>query len=87
MLQLRQEKITTVRDICILDKITWYIIQDKYGIFVYFISVNLIHSYSYSLIYTRYIALKQWYIPHINTNFPVIIPTYSRILNTIEKAL
>jgi len=52
----------------------------------FFISNNLL-SYSCSLVYTGYIAIKQWYIFHTNTISPTIVPTYSRVLSVIEKAL
>jgi len=55
--------------------------------FVSFISINLYYSYSYSLTCARCIDIKQQYILHTNTNYLAIIPTYSRILNAIEKAL
>jgi len=32
-------------------------------------------------------ALKQWYVPHTNTNTLAMIPTYGRVLSAIEKAL
>jgi len=35
----------------------------------------------------EYITIKQQYIPHTNTNTLAMIPTYSRVLNAIEKAL
>jgi len=35
----------------------------------------------------RYIALKQRYISHTNTNTLAMIPTYDEALSTIEKAL
>ena len=85
MLWSRWEEITSVRGMCILDKIIWYTIQDKYRNFDYFISVNFFYSYSCSLAYAGYITLKQQYIPHINTNFPVMVFIYS--LSAIEKVL
>jgi len=36
---------------------------------------------------SRYIILKQWCIPHINTNIPAMIPTYGGVLSAVEKAL
>jgi len=33
------------------------------------------------------IALKQWCVPHTNTNTLAMIPTYGGVLSTIEKAL
>ena len=32
-------------------------------------------------------ALKQRYVPHINTNTLAMIPTYGRVLSAIEKVL
>ena len=55
--------------------------------FVSIIFVNLLHLYSCSLVYAGYIALKQQYISHTNTNSLAIIPTYSGILSAIEKVL
>jgi len=37
--------------------------------------------------YARYIALKQQYISHTNTNIPAMIPTYGGVLSAIKKAL
>jgi len=34
-----------------------------------------------------YIALKQRYVSHTNTNTSAMISTYDRILSAIEKAL
>ena len=31
--------------------------------------------------------MKQQYKPHTNTNFSAMIPTYSRVLSAIKKAL
>ena len=76
-----------MRGVYVPGRIAWYTTQDKYRIFVYFISVNLFYPYSHSLIYSRYIALKQWCIAHTNTNSLAMIPTYGRILSTIEKVL
>ena len=55
--------------------------------FISIIFVNLLHLYSCSLVYAGYIALKQQYISHTNTNSLAIIPTYSGILSAIEKVL
>ena len=33
------------------------------------------------------IAIKQQCVPHTNINTPAMIPTYGRVLSTIEKAL
>ena len=33
------------------------------------------------------ITLKQWCVPHTNTNTPAIIPTYGRVLSAIKKIL
>jgi len=43
------------------------------------------HSHSFAC--AGYIALKQWYVPHTNTNTLAMIPTYDRVLSAIEKAL
>ena len=43
--------------------------------------------HSQSLACAGCIVLKQRYKPHTNTNTPAIIPTYGRVLSTIEKAL
>ena len=40
-----------------------------------------------SLAYARYIAIKQRYTLHTNTNTPAMISTYNRVLNTIKKTL
>ena len=48
---------------------------------------NNFFFYSQSFAYARYIALKQQYVPHTNTNTLAIIPTYGRVLSAIEKAL
>jgi len=54
---------------------------------LYLLFFNNFLFYSQSLAYARCIALKQRYVPYINTNTLVIIPTYGRILSIIEKAL
>ena len=51
----------------------------------YFFNNFFFHSWSF--ICTGYITLKQWCVPHTNTNTPAIISTYGGILSTIEKAL
>ena len=87
MLWSRWKKITSMRGVYVSGRIAQYTTQGKYRIFVYFISVNLFHPYSHSLICSRYIALKQWCITHTNTNSLAMIPTYSKILSIIEKVL
>jgi len=44
-------------------------------------------NYSYSLVYTRCITLKQQYVFYYNSNSPAMIPTYGKILSIIEKVL
>ena len=87
MLWSRQRVITLIIGVCIPGRIAQCITQGEYRIFVYFISVNLFYSYSYSLMYARYTALKQQYISYTNTNFPVMISTSSKVLSAIKKAL
>jgi len=55
-----------------------------YYLFIYF---NNFLLYSRSLACAGCIALKQWCVPHTNTNTPAIIPTYGGVLSAIEKAL
>ena len=57
--------------------------SDKY--LLLFFNNFLLHSRS--LAYARCIALKQQYVPHINTNILTMILTYGRVLSAIKKAL
>jgi len=56
------------------------------GIYFGFSFTNsLLHSQS--LACTRYIAIKQQYVPHTNTNFPAMIYICGSILSIMEKIL
>ena len=61
----------------------------KVSIFIYllllFFNNFLLHSHS--LACTRWIALKQWYVLHTNTNTLAMIPTYGKVISAIEKTL
>ena len=53
----------------------------------FFLIFLIIFSCSQSLTYARYIILKQQCKLYISTNLPAMIPTYGRVLSTIEKTL
>ena len=55
--------------------------------YTYLLFFNNFLLHSCSLAYARYIALKQWCVPHTNTNTLAMIPTYGRVLSAIKKAL
>ena len=87
ILQSRQEEIISIRGIFMLGKTIQCTTQGEYrNLFCFFYSLIIFFS-SYSFIYIKYITVKQQYIPYINTITPTIVPTYSRILSTIEKVL
>ena len=56
-----------------------------YYTYYYYFNNFLLHSHS--LACAGCITLKQQCVPHTNTNTPAIIPTYSRVLSAIKKAL
>ena len=74
-----------MRDVWVLGRIARCTNQDKY--FSIIITNFLLILYNHSLACARYIALKQQYKPHINTNSSAIIPTYNGVLSAIKKAL
>lgn len=77
-----------MRDMYMPGKTAWCTTQGEYRFFfVSFLSTNYLLSYSCFLVCARYIAIKQWCISHSNTTSPAIIPTYSRVLSAIKKAL
>jgi len=55
--------------------------------YTYFLFFNNFLFHSQFLAYDGCIALKQWCIPHTNTNTPAMIPTYGGVLSAIEKVL
>ena len=55
--------------------------------YTYYYYFNNFLLYSHSLVCAGCITLKQWCVPHTNTNTPAIIPTYGGVLSAIEKAL
>ena len=61
----------------------------KVSIFIYLLLLFLLNFLLHSCFFacTGYIALKQQYIPHTNTNTPTMTPTYGGVLSAIEKAL
>ena len=68
-------------------RIAWYISQGEYFYIIMIVFLIIFFFYSQSPIYTRCIVLKQQCVPHTNTNILAMIPTYGRVLSTIEKAL
>ena len=75
-----------MRGICVPGNPAWCTTQDKQKNF-FFSSLLIVFLHSCSLICIGCIALKQQCKPYTNTNFPAMIPTYGRVLSTIEKAL
>lgn len=72
-----------MRNVCISGKTIQQISND-----MFFFSFNLsiiFFNFGHSLVYVRYITVKQLYISHTNTISPTMVPTYSRVLSTIEK--
>ena len=70
-----------------LGRIAWCTSQGEYFLYLLLLFFNNFLLHSCSLACTGYIALKQWCVPHTNTNILAMIPTYSRVLNAIEKTL
>ena len=72
-----------MRNMCISGKTIQQISND-----MFFFSFNLsiiFFNFGHSLVYVRYITVKQLYISYTNTISPTMVPTYSRVLSTIEK--
>ena len=67
------------RQSCLVHNSRWV----KRFYLVLFFTNSLLHSWS--LACTRYITIKQQYLPYTNTNSPAIIPTYDRVLSAIGK--
>ena len=77
-----------MRSVCAPDRTVWCTPQGEYLtiiLIIFFLYNFLLHSRS--LAYAGCIALKQWCVPHTNTNTLAMIPTYSKVLSAIEKAL
>ena len=90
---MKMRVLTSVRGVCALGRTAWYTPQGEYFvvILIFIIIIIIIFNnfpfHSCSLACVRYIVLKQWYVPHTNTNTPAMIPTYGGVLSAIEKAL
>ena len=75
------ERCMSTRQDCLVYLSRWIIFIYTY----YFFNNFLFHSGF--LTYTRCITLKQWYVPHTNTNTPAMISTYGGVLSAIKKVL
>ena len=78
--------LTLVRDVCMpgLPGIQFKMSNKILFCFIFFTNILL---YSQFLTCTRCIAVKQQCVFYTNTNTQAMIPTYGRVLSTIEKAL